>query len=95
MSNALLEAQSWGLAVVASDIPANRALVDDGINGLVVPVGDVDALAAAVIRLLDDAALRARLGRAARERVAREFAMDSVVDRLCALYDRLTSQQKG
>jgi glycosyltransferase involved in cell wall biosynthesis len=68
--NALLEAMSCGLAVVVSDgAPGPLELVEDGVTGLVVPVNDPVRLAAALRRLGNDAALRGRLGAAARERV--------------------------
>jgi starch synthase len=68
-SLAILEAMASGCAVVASNIPANAELVDDGRTGLLVPVGDDEALAAAMKRLVDDPVLRSRLGSAARHAV--------------------------
>lgn len=65
----LLEAMSQRMAVVATPIGCAPSLVRDGENGLVVPVRDPDATADAVARLLDDAALRRRLGDAARAAV--------------------------
>jgi len=66
---AFLEAQAAGLPVVAGRTGGVPAVVADGITGLLTPVGDAAAFAAAVARLLDDAAERARLARAARARV--------------------------
>ncbi len=86
ISNALLEAQAAGLPAVVSDIPGNRAVVEDGVTGLVVPVGDAPALAAALVRLQRDPGLRARMGQAARARVARNFAIDRIAARLEAVY---------
>lgn len=69
--NALLEAMSCGRAVVVSDgAPGLTELVEDGVTGLVVPVNDAPALAAAIRRLASDEPLRRRLGEAARERVS-------------------------
>lgn len=68
--NALLEAMSCGLPVIVSDgAPGPLELVSDDETGLVVPVDDPKALAAALRRLANDQALRTRLGAAARERV--------------------------
>jgi glycosyltransferase involved in cell wall biosynthesis len=86
MSNALLEAQSFGLTCVVSDIPGNTAVVDHETNGITVPVGDADALAGALLRVLGDGPLRARLGEAARSNAERQFAVPRVVDALEQLY---------
>jgi glycosyltransferase involved in cell wall biosynthesis len=65
------EAMNRGLAVIASDAVGAAAggLVRDGANGLVVPAGDAGALATAIRRLADDAALRAKLGEQAAQDV--------------------------
>lgn len=69
--NALMEAMSCGLAVIVSDAsPGPLELVRDDESGIVVPVDDVEALAGAIVRLVSDRALRARLGDAARARAA-------------------------
>jgi glycosyltransferase involved in cell wall biosynthesis len=67
---AFLEAQASGLPVVAGRTGGVPAVVADGVTGLLTPVGDAAAFAAAVARLLDDAGARARLGQAAIRRIA-------------------------
>jgi len=67
---AFLEAQAAGLPVVAGRTGGVPAVVAHGITGLLAPIGDVEAFAAAVRRLLDDPAERTRLGAAAALRVA-------------------------
>ena len=62
-----MEAMAGGAPVVASAISGIPELIDDGINGLLVPAGDSGALAAALARLQADPALRGRLARAGRE----------------------------
>jgi glycosyltransferase involved in cell wall biosynthesis len=62
MSLAVLEAMACGLCVIASDIPANRELLGDDRNGVLVPPGDASALAAAISSLASDASLRRQLG---------------------------------
>jgi glycosyltransferase involved in cell wall biosynthesis len=86
ISNALLEAQSHGVACVVSDIPANRLVVRDGENGRVVPVGDAPALASAVCGLLGDDNQREQFGLMAVRRIATEFEIGAVVSRLEAAY---------
>lgn len=89
VSNALLEAQSWGVPAVVSDIPGNRAVVEDGVTGFVRPVNDAGAMAEDVVRLLADPDLRARLGDAARERIRERFGIDAVAADLSRLYKEL------
>jgi len=67
---AFLEAQAAGLPVVAGRTGGVPAVVAHGVTGLLAPIGDAEAFAAAVRRLLDDPAERARLGAAAALRVA-------------------------
>ena len=69
LSHVLLEAMAAGVPVVASDIGGNRALVTDGENGLLAPVGDAEATAGALVRLLDDRVGAARLADVARAEV--------------------------
>ncbi len=61
----VIEGMAAGLAVVATPVGAVEDIVTDGESGLLVPPGDVDALTAALTRLVGDPALRARLGAAA------------------------------
>jgi glycosyltransferase involved in cell wall biosynthesis len=72
----LMEAMSSGVPVVASALSGIPELVEDGVGGLLVPAGDAQALAGALRRLHGDPALAARLGRAGRARVEREFDLD-------------------
>ena len=78
MPNAVLEAMSSGLPVIATAIAGNEELVVDGETGRLVPTEDVDALRESLRTLLMDAGLRAQMGFAARRRVASSFAWDQV-----------------
>jgi len=78
LSVALLEALSYGLPVVATDIPENRELLDE-CGGVHFPVGDTEALAAVLRRILDDPQQAAHVGERARERVEIRFAWDRIV----------------
>lgn len=86
MPNALMEAMAAGRAVVATNVSGTPELVLDGETGLLVPPRDADALAAAVLRVLDDAALRRRFGEAGRARVAAAFRFERMLERYEALF---------
>jgi glycosyltransferase involved in cell wall biosynthesis len=81
----VVEAMAAGRPVVASAIGQITALIDDGVNGLLVPPGDPAALADALERLARDVALRQRLGRSARDAVCRRYTWDAVVRRVYRL----------
>jgi glycosyltransferase involved in cell wall biosynthesis len=84
-SNALLEAMAAGKAIVTTDIDANASLTHDT-HCLKVPAGDAPALHRALATLLDDAALRARLGSAALQLARDRFSIETIADRYMALY---------
>jgi glycosyltransferase involved in cell wall biosynthesis len=66
MPNVVLEAMACGLPIVATDIAGCEELVQENVNGYLVPVGDSDALAARLTALVSDPALRQRMGSASR-----------------------------
>jgi glycosyltransferase involved in cell wall biosynthesis len=88
MPMALLEAMSWGMPVIATPVGGIPQVVDDGGNGLLVSPGDIEALAAAIRKLLEDEALRERLGAAARATVVAGFSLSDAVAKLSVIYDR-------
>lgn len=88
MPMALLEAMSFGLPVIATSVGGVPEIVTHDVDGLLVPAGDVEALAAAISRVMSEPQLRERLGRAARETVATRFSLDSAVERLLGIYRR-------
>jgi glycosyltransferase involved in cell wall biosynthesis len=79
--HAAVEGLAAGTPVIATDVGGLREIVEDGVNGLLVPARDPGALAAAIGRLLGDGALRERLGTAARRSVA-GYAPERVYERL-------------
>jgi len=83
-----VEAAFHGVPSIGARVGGVPDAVIDGETGLLVPVGDPDALANAIGRLRDDPALRARLGEAARARAYAEFTMDRLADR----YERIFRQ---
>ncbi len=89
----LLEGMAAGRPLVASDIPGYRGVLTDGREGLLVAPGDSQALAAALIRLLRDPDMRARMGAQGRE-TARAFAWDKVAGRVLDLYRALLEEKE-
>jgi glycosyltransferase involved in cell wall biosynthesis len=89
LPRALLEAAASGRPLVVSDVPGNRHFVRDGIEGLLVPPGDVAALAAALARLANDRELRLSLGAAARRRLLEGFTEEHVRAAVHASYTGL------
>ncbi|MEW8505623.1 MAG: glycosyltransferase [Candidatus Thiodiazotropha sp.] len=82
----LLQAASAGLPIVAVDAGGMPEAVEDGVNGLLVPGGSVEALAAALYRLLDNEVLRTRMGEAGREKMRRGFSVEKMVAGNLAVY---------
>jgi glycosyltransferase involved in cell wall biosynthesis len=82
-----LEAMERGRPVVASAVGGLPEIVDDGRTGIVVPAGDVDALAAAIVDLVHDPARAAAMGAAGRARALEEFSQERCTTRIEALYD--------
>jgi glycosyltransferase involved in cell wall biosynthesis len=94
LPNAVLEAFSYGVPVIATAVGGVPDVVVDGVTGLLVPPRDAPALAAAVARLAADPPLRERLGAAARRR-AEDFSWDRCVSQHEALYRTTGSRARG
>jgi glycosyltransferase involved in cell wall biosynthesis len=95
MSNALLEAQSWGIPCVASDIPANRAVVEHGVSGFLFQVDDYKAMAEYVIKLLSNEDLSVRIGQNARINVEEKFDINSIACVLLEHYKFILGEGVG
>jgi len=83
----LLEALALGKPVIATRVNGIEEVVEDGVIGVLVPPGDSDALAQAVLGLMDDSERRARLGKAGAERVRREFDAAEGVRGMMEVYE--------
>jgi len=88
-----LEAMAAGRPVVSTALPTGIAWVNrHGVTGLLIPPANADALADAITRLLEDDALRHRLGESARRRVSRHFTRQRMARAVLALYDEILSR---
>ena len=85
----LLQASAAGVPILASRAGGMPEAVADGYSGLLVEPGDVGGLAQALITLIDDPALRARLGMQGRARIEREFSVETMVEGNLAVYREL------
>ncbi len=87
----LPQAMTTGLPIVATAVDGNAEAVTDGVNGFLTPPGDPQAMAAALLRLLEDSVLARRMGEAGR-RKAGEFSAHRMVSDIAALYDTLLAK---
>lgn len=88
MSKILIEAAACGRAIITTDTPGCRDIVEHGVNGLLVRVKDADGLAKAIETLLADPDLRRRMGAAGRRRIEEEFSMERVVRETLTIYQK-------
>ena len=92
MSNTLLEAMAAGVPPVASAVGGNGEIVRDGVDGRLFASDDEAGLAACLVALCRDDALRGRLATAARERVHAAFDIRHMIERYEQLYERVHAQ---
>ncbi len=90
---ALLEAMAMGTPVVATDIAGVAETITDGVDGLLVPAGDVPALAEAIRAVGRDPEIAARMSRGARKKIEREYTVERMVRRTAVLYDGLLAEK--
>lgn len=88
MSNALLEAMAMGLPIVATDVGSNAEVLDGGRVGILVKP-EAASIAEGIARLIDDPEHAAELGRKARLRVEKEYALPAMVHRFEDFYEEL------
>lgn len=87
LPKSLIEALAIGRPVVTTDVTGCRDVVDHGVNGLLVPARDSDALARAMETLIGDKALREAMGRRGRAKAVDLFSLENVVRRTLDLYE--------
>ena len=93
LSNAMLEAMSCGLPVLATSVGGAPDVIRHEESGYLIPPDDMDSLQAGLETLLGDEALRFTLGSNARTRILSDFSLDAVAKRLAALYRRLLNEK--
>lgn len=91
LPKALLEAASAGLPIVTTDTPGCREVVDDGVNGFLVPPQNTTLLAERLRELIENPDLRSQFGKAGRKKVLNEFTIDKVVEETMTIYRSLLS----
>ncbi len=91
LSWSLLDAMATGLVVLASDVGPVVEVIEPGVNGLVGPLFDVDALAEQALRVLADPAAFAPLGRAARETIEARYSIDVAIPALKDYFERVAA----
>ena len=89
ISNTILEAMATGIPVIATNVGGNAELVDAGKSGSLVPAGDVDAMAIAILGYCTNQSTARSHGIAGRRRVEQLFSLNSMVSRYCEQYDAL------
>lgn len=93
LPNAVLEAMSMGLPIVATNVSGTAEVVQDGITGFLVPPGNQDAMADSLMSLMKDPHLRDRMGKAGRNRCVEEFSLEHTAMQTTALYHKLIGRK--
>lgn len=95
LPNAILEAMASGLPVIASDIAGNREAVGAAGEPFLVPVGDHKRMAELIVRLINDPEQRQIVGDVMKERVAQEFSIDKMVEKITVLLNLSSCSGEG
>jgi len=92
---ALMEAMAMEIPTISTTVSGIPELIDDGVNGLLVPPQDPAALADAIERLLADETLRLKLGQAARQKIIEAFDVDKSTAQIAALFQQIFAGRGG
>ena len=90
----ILEAWAAGLPVIATRVGGIRALVNDGVDGLLVESGDSDALAHSISQLATDDTQRQRLAEAGKKKALKQYSWDRITDQLISVYEEVIDEHK-
>lgn len=91
---ALIEAMAVGLPVIGSDLGGIREVIENGLNGLLVPPGDQNALAQAIIWMIEHPEERRAMGLKGKEKWAKEFTTAGMIEKLSRLYEETISRSR-
>ena len=86
LPKSLLEAASSGIAIVATDVPGCREIVEHGVNGFLVPAKDSESLSLALEQLISDTELQQSMGQKSREKIMASMSSDIVINKTVDLY---------
>ena len=90
-----LESLAYGTPLIVTDCGGPAEIIEDEVSGILVPVGDINAMSKQMMRLANDLELRAQLSKNGMERVKTKFMLKDQARKLRALYDRLLNQRNG
>jgi glycosyltransferase involved in cell wall biosynthesis len=94
LAMAVLEGLSYGLVVITTPVGAHTEVIEEGISGLMLPPGDIPALATALARTIADPGLRRKLQRGARDRFLEKFEAHAYSARLAALHAQILADAR-
>jgi glycosyltransferase involved in cell wall biosynthesis len=89
LPRSVIEAMAYGTPAIVADAGGSPELIEDGVNGFVVPPADAQAIAEAILKLQSQPALRQKMGANARLRIERDFNASQTVEQMLALYREL------
>ena len=95
MPMGVMEAMAHGLPVVATRVGGVPQLIDDGVNGLLMDVGDEQALSALLMELAASPERRSELGAAARQKMVQGFSVEASIERLLGIYEELFEGERA
>jgi glycogen synthase len=87
-----LEAWMWGKPVIGARAGGVMDLIEEGVNGMLVPFGDPNQLAEKIEKLWNDSSLRQRMGSAGKQKVLARYTWDKLFEQLLPVYEQLTQE---
>lgn len=94
MSNATLEAMSYGMPCVVTNVSGSADQIEHGKEGLIVPIGNSDAMADAIIQLLDEPAKARSMGQAAKDKIRKEFDIQLIAKKYIDIYKNIIDRKQ-